>query len=113
MAKFMLLLSGGNFETFSDEQKQTAYGKYMAWAQLLSQRNQMIDGSELLRPGKRIASGGVISDGPFAESKEAIGGFFLIQANNLDDAAQISLGCPSLEFGGSVEVRQLNERHSA
>ena len=48
-----------------------------------------------------------MTDGPFAESKEAIAGFFIIQANNLEEAVEIAKGCPGLDYGQTVEVRPL------
>ena len=46
-------------------------------------------------------------DGPFAESKEAVAGFFIIQADSFDDAVEIAKGCPGLDFGQTVEVRPI------
>ena len=46
-----------------------------------------------------------MADGPFAESKDVIGGFSIIEARDLEQAAQIASGCPVLDIGGSVEVR--------
>ena len=48
-----------------------------------------------------------MTDGPFAESKEAIAGFFLIRANSLEQAVEVARGCPGLEFGQTVEVRAM------
>ena len=46
-----------------------------------------------------------MADGPFAESKEAVGGYFLLQVEDLDEAVEIAKGCPLLEYGTTVEVR--------
>jgi hypothetical protein len=46
-------------------------------------------------------------DGPFAEGKEVVGGYLLIRSNDLDEAVEISKGCPGYEFDGSVEVREI------
>jgi len=48
-----------------------------------------------------------VTDGPFAEAKDVVGGFTLIQARDLEQAAELSKGCPILEIGGSVEVRPI------
>jgi len=48
-----------------------------------------------------------VTDGPFAESKEAIAGFFLIRADSLEEAVEIAGGCPGLEYGQTVEVRAM------
>ncbi len=51
----------------------------------------------------------VVTDGPYAETKEAIGGYFIIEAADLDEAAEIAKGCPVFDHGGLVEVREINE----
>jgi hypothetical protein len=48
-----------------------------------------------------------ITDGPYAEAKDLVGGFSLIEARDLDEAAELSKGCPVLERGGSVEIRPI------
>ena len=50
----------------------------------------------------------IVTDGPYAEAKDVVGGFSVIEAKDLAQAAEISKGCPILEVGGSVEVRPLN-----
>ncbi|HWD40726.1 MAG TPA: YciI family protein [Fimbriimonas sp.] len=105
MATFVLLLTGGDFEKLSAEEMQAAYGKYMGWSKLLRERNQYVTGEELQMVGKTIAPGGIVSDGPFAESKEAVGGFYMITAKDLEEATEIAKDCPQLLYGGKVEVR--------
>jgi hypothetical protein len=51
--------------------------------------------------------GQLITDGPYTEGKEIVGGYALISANTLDEATQLSQGCPILEIGGTVEIRQV------
>jgi hypothetical protein len=112
MAKFMLLLKGqGNWDQMSPSEMEAAYKQYSGWSRQLRDENRFIDGDELDRACKIISPGptSVITDGPFAESKEAVGGYYMITANDLDEAAKIALGCPHLKFGGSVEVRPVVE----
>lgn len=49
----------------------------------------------------------VVTDGPYMESKEMVGGFFVVRAESLEAAIEIAKGCPDLELGGSVEVRDV------
>jgi hypothetical protein len=60
-----------------------------------------------LENGGKVVTGRqkAIQDGPYAEAKDVIGGFSIIEADDLDEAAELSKGCPILEVGGSVEVR--------
>ena len=55
--------------------------------------------------GKILKPGGVITDGPFVELKEKLGGFAVIKAESLDEATTLAHGCPVLDIGGSVEIR--------
>jgi hypothetical protein len=80
--------------------------RWQAWAGKLTAEGQLKDfGVPLEREGKQVAVGGVITDGPFAEGKEIIGGFSIIKAKDLTEAAKIAKGCPIFENGGTVEVR--------
>jgi len=58
-----------------------------------------------MHDGKIVLRRNVVTDGPFAESKEAIAGFFIVQADSLEQAVEIANGCPGLEVGQTVEVR--------
>jgi len=65
-------------------------------------------GQRLTYEGKTIGRQSVITDGPFGESKEVIGGYWFILANNLDEAAQIAKGNPCLNYGLFVEIRPID-----
>jgi hypothetical protein len=64
-------------------------------------------GDGLTPEGRVVKSKKVVTDGPFVESKEIVGGFSIIEANSLDAAAEFAKGCPGLLVGGNVEVRPL------
>ena len=73
----------------------------------LSGINKLVDGS-----GRVLRSSGnklVVTDGPFAEAKEVIGGYWIIEAAGYDAAVELARHCPSLEFGGTVEVREVED----
>src|SRR5882672_10743362 len=74
--------------------------------------SKSIAGKPLEREGKIVSgkNGRVVSDGPFAESKEAIGGYFLLNVNTLDEAVAIAKECPGLPYGAKVEVRPVMEQ---
>ncbi len=108
MAKFVLLLRGGDFSGFSPEEMQKVVEKYIAWADKLRKEGRHHGGEELNSKGSVLQmKDGRVVDGPFTETKEAIGGFFLIEASDIHEAKQISRECPHLSFGGIVEVRDV------
>jgi hypothetical protein len=64
-------------------------------------------GDALMQEGRVVSSKKGVTDGPFVELKEVIGGFSLIEAPDIDAAAELAKGCPGLALGGTVEVRPL------
>ncbi|MBL8189334.1 MAG: hypothetical protein JNK38_15100 [Acidobacteria bacterium] len=87
--------------------------KYNDWADGLQKSGHLVSLNKLREdPGKNIVGTGanrVVTDGPFAETKEIIGGYWIINAANYDEAVQLASGCPSLEFGSRVEVREVED----
>lgn len=64
--------------------------------------------TNMLAPsGKVLRQGGVVTDGPFVEIKEQLGGYLLLKAENIEEAITFAHGCPVLQFGGNVEVRPI------
>jgi hypothetical protein len=115
MAKYMLLLYGdpATFAGMSPEQIQQAITKYNAWRDQL-QRDKIYVSSHKLadEPGKVLGGRGGqprVTDGPYSETKEVLAGYFMIEAASYDAAVQRSLGCPHLEYGGTIEVRQVDQ----
>jgi hypothetical protein len=110
--EYLLLFRGtGYMSGLSPEQMQAEAGKFMSWFERLKMEGACKGGQPLQRQGKLVSGKGgrMIADGPFAESKEAIGGYFLIVANSLEQAVEIAKGCPALERGMTVEVRPVAE----
>jgi hypothetical protein len=104
----MLIFRGTDwYKGLSAEEMQQVGDKWMAWFKGLMASGQAVAGNPLEREGKIISgkNGRVVSDGPFAESKETIGGYFLLKVNTLDDAVAIAQQCPGLPYGIRVEVR--------
>ncbi len=104
MSNFMFLFRGGE-RPGSPEQMQAQMQKWMNWIQKLRDQGKYVAGDPLQAGGKVLKSSKVITDGPFAEGKEVVGGYFLVRAETLDEAAQMAKDCPIFETGGSVEVR--------
>lgn len=108
MAKFVLLLKGGDFTRFSPEEMQKILEKYMNWVAKLKTEGRHHASEELNNTGAILETkNGRVVDGPFTESKETVGGFFLIEAKDLSEATSISSDCPHLLFDGVVEIREV------
>src|ERR1041385_7083902 len=104
---YMLLFRGNDWlKNLSSEDKQKVTNQWMAWFKRLTDEGKAVAGNPLEREGKIVSGKNrVVSDGPFAESKETIGGYFLLKVNTLDDAVAIAKECPGLPYGIRVEVR--------
>lgn len=80
--------------------------KYMAWRQEMGANGRITGGHKLQDGTGRVIRGGAVTDGPYTEAKEVIGGIFLINAADYDDAVTVARTCPHCEFG-TVEVREI------
>ena len=106
----MLIFHGGSSSSLgqSPAAMQEHMGKWMAWIEKLRQTDQYLAGEPLLPGGKLISGKNKnVTDGPYTEGKEVVGGFFIVQAADLKEAVEISKDCPDYEMGGSVQVRQV------
>jgi hypothetical protein len=106
MSEFVYLYRGA--ERGSPEQMQQRMQKWMAWMKELDAKGHLKDrGQPLERTGKLVkGKQKTVTDGPFAETKDIVGGYTLIEAQDLEQAAELSKGCPIFEVEGSaVEVR--------
>ena len=106
----MLLFRGPHWdrELSTDELQQTM-DKVMAWFEGLNERGR-IKGAQPLGGQGRVISGTdgrFVVDGPFTETKEAVGGYLVLQADSLDEAVEIARSMPTLRYGISVEVRPI------
>ena len=105
---YMLLFRGSDWQkSLSAEEMQKVSDQWMAWFDRLRQEGKALAGNPLEREGRLVTGQGgrVVSDGPFAESKEAIGGYFLLKVDSMDAAVAIARDCPGLPYGAKVEVR--------
>jgi hypothetical protein len=108
--EFMFILRGGvNPRELSPDRMQYLLSKFQEWMGKMAGQGQLKGAGRLEDAGKCITGEKtpVVTDGPFAESKEIVGGYFLVLAPNLDAAVEIAKGCPLLENKGRVEVRPL------
>lgn len=114
MAQYMLLLydNPANWAKLNPQDIQKAMGKYRAWGQKLIDKKLLVSSHQLAdEPGKVLRNGGGqvrVTDGPYSETKEWLGGYYLIDAPTYSAAVEASRDCPHLEYGGTVEVREVD-----
>jgi len=106
MNEFLFLYRGGETER-SPERMQQMMGKWMAWLKELADKGHVKNqGQPLERSGKLVRGRQkTVTDGPFPEAKDVVGGYTLIEARDVDQAVELSKGCPIFEVDGAVEVR--------
>jgi hypothetical protein len=105
MPQYMLLLydNPADFAKLSPEEGQRALEKYMAW----NKKPFRVDSKRLGIDHGKVIRGKRVTDGPYSETKEILGGYYLIEAANYQEAVQRSLDHPHLEYGGTIELREL------
>jgi hypothetical protein len=111
-ADYLLLFRGTNWDRdLSPEQRQKVVTDWYDWFERLKQEGKCKGGHPLHNEGKIVSGrkGRTVADGPFAESKEAIGGYFYLQVADENEAVAIAQQCPGLEYGAVVEVRPVAE----
>ena len=107
-SKFLVLSRGAAWDTIlSPIEIREMSAKFTAWFERLSNEGKIKPGYQLGRKGKIIGVKSLITDGPFPESKETIGGYWFIVADSLEEAVDIAKGNPCLEYGATVEVRAI------
>lgn len=114
MAKYLVLVRGSGMpSTLSPQEMQKVVQKYMSWSEDLRKAGRVIhaeklrfgEGRVLRGPGGKMA----VTDGPYAETKEMVGGFWLIEAGSYDEMLELLASHPHLDGAGSLEVREIED----
>jgi hypothetical protein len=105
-SEFLVISRGQWDRAASAEQIQGAIDRFYAWLERMVEEGKMKPGQRLGVGGKTVKRGAV-TDGPFGESKEVIGGYWFILAESLDEAAEIASGNPCAECGLFYEIRPI------
>ena len=110
MAKYMLIVGGADVDKRmgNPEFAPLMLERYMAWIQRVRDSGRFVASYKLHdQTGRRLKiRGGEVMDGPFIESKDAVGGVFIVEAASLDEATEIARSCPNLDLqNGYMEVR--------
>ena len=96
----------------SAEQMNTMMQQWQSWIGGIAAKGNYSGTNRLLPEGKTIRSNKAITDGPYVEGKEMIGGYLIVKANSIDEAMEMAKTCPGLLYGGNVEVRSVMEIES-
>jgi hypothetical protein len=110
MTKFLFVYRNGTESSgkLTPEEMQGQMQKWQTWLSQGIQKGWLVEaGDALKREGRVVNAKRVVTDGPFVEAKDVVGGFSIVKADSLDAAAEHAKGCPGLLVGGTVEVRQL------
>lgn len=109
MKDFMLIFKGPDYGQLglSAEETQAQMGKWFAWVEKLQSSGQYVDGHALHPHGKSVTAVGSVTDGPFAEAKELVGGYFIVKAKDIDEAVSLADDFPDYHLDSKVEVREV------
>src|SRR6185436_6993736 len=110
MEKSMYLFRGGMANEQASDVPAEHMQKWRKWMESLGQKGIMVGGEPLQPSGKQVnGSKKVVTDGPFVEAKELVGGYLIINAKDINEAVEISKGCPIFEVDGKLEVRPIQK----
>ena|SRR5438270_12052937 len=113
--QYMLLIHSGDapdrWEALGEDEQKAVMGEYFA----ISESPGVTDGAQLqpvdTATTVRVQDGQTLAtDGPFVETKEALGGYYLFEADDLDSAVEVAARIPAARMGGAIEVRPVVER---
>lgn len=113
MEKFLLIFHNSvnaeaTFQNQSPEELQAEIEKWNTWIGHIASKGKMLSSEGLLPTGRVLkGSAKTVTDGPYTEGKEIVGGFMLLQAVDYDEAVDYAAGCPLFEANGTVEIRQV------
>jgi hypothetical protein len=110
MNDYMLVFRGRN-RSLSPEQTQRTMEKWLGWFAELRESGHLKDGGHPLADVRKVVTGKqrTVNDGPFVEAKDLVNGYIIVEANDLEHATELAKGCPTLDGGGSVEVRPIEK----
>jgi hypothetical protein len=108
LGEYLVIARGQWDQDISRAQQEKVIDEFYAWLDRLMSEGEMRPGRRLTSEGKTVSRKNMITDGPFGESKEVVGGYWFIIAHSLEEAAQIATGNPCLNYGIFTEIRPLD-----
>jgi hypothetical protein len=108
-SEYLVICRGARLDEYllSPEDMQSAMKRFYAWFERMSDQGKMKSAHQLAPEGKILSGRKGVTDGPFAESKEEIAGYWFIEAASLEEAVEIAKGDPLLDYGHTVEIRPI------
>ena len=109
MKEFMMLFHSEPNPDFNPtpEEIQAEVKQWQDWIGGIAAQAKFVDSRALGFEGKTVSKGGLVTDGPYVAAKEIVGGYLLVNAENLEEAVRLAEGCPVLAVGGKVEIRDI------
>jgi len=109
MTEFMMIFRNDYNPDFkpTPEQMQASIKQWQDWIGGIAAQGKFLSTNRLGFEGKTLKPNSIVTDGPYAEVKEMIGGYLIVKATDLNEAMQLANGCPILDIGGHVEVRAI------
>lgn len=109
MTEFMMIFRSEpqNAEKPSPEQMQNSIKSWQDWIGGIAAQGKFVSTNALGSNGQTVSANGMVTDGPYVEVKERVGGYIIVKADDMEDAVKLSKGCPVLSLGGKVEVRDV------
>lgn len=109
MKEFMMIFRVAPVAGFqpTPEQRQETVNQWQSWIGGLVNQGKFVSTNKLGFTGKTLDANGAVTEGPYAEVKEIVGGYLVAKANTIDEAIELANGCPILNIGGNVEVRDI------
>jgi hypothetical protein len=109
MTEFMMIFRNNYNPAFkpSPEQMQASIKQWQDWIGGIAAQGKFVSTNALNFEGKIVKPNNIVTDGPYVEMKEMVGGYIVVKANSIDEAIKLADGCPTLSLGGNVEVRSV------
>lgn len=113
LSEYLVLSRGQWHKEAAPADIQTAIDEFYAWLDRMVDAGRMKRGQRLATPGATVSRKGVVTDGPYGEAKEVVGGYWSIFASNLEEAARIAAGNPCLRHGLFYEIRPIETEQAS
>ena len=109
MKKYLFLFRGGDMSGLSPEEMQKHMQDWGSWMKGLAEKGKFLAGEPLGKEAKVVrGTKKVVTDGPFTEAKELVGGYLIVNAADINEATELAKGCPIHEVNGVTEVRDIH-----